>query len=239
MPSSVRSGGSRTPPTWSNAEPATATSSPGLPVPRPAPAGRGARTASATPSWARPSTTKTTDCQGQPARRRPRPAASTTARSAPPVTSTSPAQPGRRAPTRGASGAAGAWRPGSAGSAPSATPGRPWVSRLIHRICAGSSGTGSPKSGPSSMTSDLGDAAGQGVAQEPADVVVDPPALADRRRRRWPGRRRPAPGRRPAGRPRCRAPMATPMSARRSAGASLTPSPVIATTSPAACRARR
>ena len=34
-----------------------------------------------------------------------------------------------------------------------------------------------------------------------------------------------------------RPPMATPMSARRSAGASLTPSPVIATTAPCACQA--
>ena len=41
---------------------------------------------------------------------------------------------------------------GDTGSAPSATPGRPWVSMLIHRICPGSSGTTKPRNGASSIT---------------------------------------------------------------------------------------
>jgi hypothetical protein len=40
----------------------------------------------------------------------------------------------------------------SAGSAPSATPVRPWVSRLIHRIWAGNSGSGIPRNGPVNIT---------------------------------------------------------------------------------------
>ena len=39
----------------------------------------------------------------------------------------------------------------SAGSAASASPGRPSVTRLIHRIWIGSSGTGSPRKGARKM----------------------------------------------------------------------------------------
>ena len=55
------------------------------------------------------------------------------------------ANPGDPRPQPGPQDAFGGGRggrritPGSAGSLPSATPGRPWVSRLTHKICAGSS----------------------------------------------------------------------------------------------------
>ena len=66
---------------------------------------------------------------------------------------------------------------GSTGSLPRATPGRPWVSRLTHRIWAGSSGSGRPSERAGEHDEDLGGAAGQAVEQEPADVGVDPAAL--------------------------------------------------------------
>ena len=65
------------------------------------------------------------------------------------------------------------------GSPPKATPGTPWVSMLIHRICPGASGTGRPRNGPEQDDQDLGEAAGQAVAQEHPDVRVDPAALPD------------------------------------------------------------
>ncbi len=68
---------------------------------------------------------------------------------------------------------------GSAGSPPSATPGRPWVSRLIHRIWAGSSGSGRPSERAEEHDQDLGGAAGQARRAGTADVGVDPPALLD------------------------------------------------------------
>ena len=65
------------------------------------------------------------------------------------------------------------------------------------------------------------------------------PGPARPRPRCWRSRRRAARGRRPRGRRRCpERPIATPMSASCSAGASLTPSPVIATTWPRDRRAR-
>ena len=123
--------------------------------------------------------------------------------------------------------------PLSAGSAASASPGRPSVTRLIHRIWIGSSGIGSPSSGARKHRPDLAGVAGQHVADELADVVVDAPAFAHR------GddggeivvqQHHGATASRATSVPTL--PMATPMSARFSAGASLTPSPVIATISP-------
>ena len=42
--------------------------------------------------------------------------------------------------------------PLSAGSIASARPGSPSVTRLIHRICSASKGSGMPKKGPTSIT---------------------------------------------------------------------------------------
>ena len=63
---------------------------------------------------------------------------------------------------------------GSAGSLPSATPGSPWVSRLIHRICAGNSGSGESEEGTDEHDGDLGRAAGEAVEQESANIGIDP-----------------------------------------------------------------
>ena len=131
-------------------------------------------------------------------------------------------------------------RPGSAGSRPSASAGRVSVPRSMARICSTVSGSGiaPPDEREHQERHDLGDGVGEDVEDELADVVVDPPALLDGRRRSVAklssvstmvaaSRATSVPHR----------PIATPMSARRSAGASLTPSPVIATTWPCARRA--
>ncbi len=41
---------------------------------------------------------------------------------------------------------------GSAGSTPNASAGNPSVTRFIHRICNGSSGSGMPRNGATSIT---------------------------------------------------------------------------------------
>ena len=53
------------------------------------------------------------------------------------------------------------------------------MSRLIQRIWAGQQRHGHAEERAEQHHGDLGEAAGEGVAQEPADVVVDAPALAD------------------------------------------------------------
>ena len=80
-----------------------------------------------------------------------------------------------------------------------------------------------------------GDVNGEDVGRRLLDVVVDPPAQADRRRRSTRSRR-PVSTSPAASRATSvpRPPIAMPMSAALSAGASLTPSPVMATTSPLA-----
>jgi hypothetical protein len=70
--------------------------------------------------------------------------------------------------------------PRSAGSAASASPGRPSVTRLTHRMWIGSSGIGRPSSGARKQHPDLARVAGQRVADELADVVEDAPAFAHR-----------------------------------------------------------
>ena len=127
--------------------------------------------------------------------------------------------------------------PGSGGSTAIAIAGRPSVTRLSQRICSGSSGIGVPASGPRTMTATSARlplrmlrmnlrmlskttrpsrTAPTIVAKlsscstmSPASLVTSVPVM----------------------------PIATPMSACLSAGASLTPSPVIATTSPSRCSA--
>ncbi len=78
----------------------------------------------------------------------------------------------------------------------------------------------------------LGRGVGEDVEDELADVVVDAPPAFDRRDDRGEVVVGEDHGRRLAGDIGARCPIATPMSARRRAGASLTPSPVIATTCP-------
>ena len=67
----------------------------------------------------------------------------------------------------------------SAGSTPRASPGRPSVTRLIQRIWTGSSGSGQPEERAEEHHPDLAGVGGEGVADEAADVVVDPATLAD------------------------------------------------------------
>ena len=68
----------------------------------------------------------------------------------------------------------------AAGSFPSATPGTPCVSRLIQRIWRRLEGDGEPDERPDEHHKDLGQTAGQPVDEETDEVVVRPPALADR-----------------------------------------------------------
>ena len=115
------------------------------------------------------------DVHAPPARRRaprPRPrgsSRSTRCHSPSPSTLSSGGRGGRRI------------TPASTGSAPIATPVRPWVSRLIHRICAASRGTASPTNGPEQHHEDLRRAAGEAEDEEAPDVAVDAAALLDRR----------------------------------------------------------
>ena len=122
--------------------------------------------------------------------------------------------------------------PGSAGSRPRASAGRVSVPRSMARICKHrqrerdrAAGKGEDEEG-----NDLGDGVREDVEDEFADVVVDAPAFLDGGDDGGEvvvGEDHGAP---PRGRRRCPdRPMATPMSARRRAGASLTPSPVMAT----------
>ena len=122
--------------------------------------------------------------------------------------------------------------PFSSGSTASARPGKPSVTRLIHRICRGRSGSGMPKKGAinitkispmllesvylmnlrmlSKMTRPSSTAATM-VAKLSSSKIISAASLETSV---------------PV------IPMATPISARLSAGASLTPSPVMATISP-------
>ena len=120
--------------------------------------------------------------------------------------------------------------PGSGGSAPSASAGNRSVPRSTASICITVSGRGTAGT-PRQKRHQLGYVRGEDVRDELADVVVDRPSLPhggdDRREvvvgdhHRGSLMSHPLP----------RVPIATPMSAALSAGASLTPSPVTATTS--------
>ena len=66
----------------------------------------------------------------------------------------------------------------STGSSPRAIAGSPSVTRLIHRIWTGSSGTAGRAAGQE-HDPDLARVGGQQVADEAADVVVDAPPLLD------------------------------------------------------------
>ena len=73
---------------------------------------------------------------------------------------------------------------GSAGSPPQATPGRPWVSRLTHRICAGSRGNGAPRKGPAPITDPVGAVLPGAVYDTVLAAIVAPLLVAIIERRR-------------------------------------------------------
>ena len=70
-------------------------------------------------------------------------------------------------------------RRGSPGSAASARPGKPSVTRLIQRIWIGCSGYRQPEKRREEQRRDLTDIAAHDEAHEFADVVEDPPTLAN------------------------------------------------------------
>ena len=123
-------------------------------------------------------------------------------------------------------------------SAPSPSAGSMSVPRSTARIWMTVSAERHPEQGERQVRHQLGDVRRQDVGEELADVGVDGPALLDGRddarevvvQQHHVGGLH---GRRPSrsGPSRCRCPRA------RSAGASLTPSPVTATTCPLACSA--
>ncbi len=127
--------------------------------------------------------------------------------------------------------------PGSAGSAASARPGRPSVTRLIQRMWIGSSGIGRPRNGARKIVQispellvimylmNLRMLSKMRRPSRTASTMVA--KLSSRSTRLDASRATSVPP----------LPIATPMSARLSAGASLTPSPVIATNSPRRCSA--